>query len=111
MPEKRRFSGAERNDEIGRQTKRRARNPCPTCVKNNDDPAQHTHHRSSSKRCLYHKKNKTELAKNAFDGDHELFIVKTGCERTCRIPGLQQQMLVAVQKIRDVTFEAALLAN
>jgi len=110
MPEKRKSSPS--NIEDKRQPKRHARNPCPTCVENNNDQAQHTHSRSSSKRCPYHRKNKTELANDAFGGaDCELFIIKVGCEKTCRIPGLQQQISIAVEKIRDVTFEAALLAN
>ena len=56
-------------------------------------------------------KNKRELAKSAFNGDHELFTIKTGCERVCCIPGLQREISAAVERIRDVTYEAALLAN
>jgi hypothetical protein len=47
----------------------------------------------------------------AFDGKPELFSIKTGCELVCRLPGLQQEISAAVEKIRDVTYEAALLAN
>ena len=87
------------------------KNPCPTCSKNND-PAQSTHSHSSSKKCPYHKKNKNELAKDAFNKDPpELFTIKAGCEQTCRVDGLQKQISIAVEKICDVTFEAALLAN
>ena len=76
-----------------------------------NDPAQNTHSRSSSKKCPHHKKTKRELTKEAFNGEAELFTIKIGCERTCRIPGLQQQISVAADGIRNITYEATLLAN
>ena len=88
------------------------RRPCPTCIKNGIPVEQaSTHSRSSHLRCPFHKKNKCELAKESFGQHPELFTIKTGCERACRIPGLQQQISTAVENIRDVTYEATLLAN
>ena len=107
MPTKRNFFGENKQETIKKQCVHR---PCPTCVKH-EDPAQTTHSRSSNTLCPYRQKNKSELAKDAFDGDFELFTIKVGCEKTCRILGLQQQISIAVEKIRDVTFEASLLAN
>ena len=70
-----------------------------------------THSRSSSSLCPYHKKNKCELAKEAFSTEIEMFTIKTGCERVCRIPGLQREISAAVERVRDITFEGSLLAN
>jgi len=88
----------------------RERRPCPTCVKNNH-PEQNTHSRASSRLCPFRKKNKDKLAKEAFGGGHELFTIKTRCERVCQVPGLQQEISAAVERIRDITYEGALLAN
>ena len=103
-------SAARRAEGIAQAPEQQTRRPCPTCVQNNN-PTQDTHSRSSSALCPYHKMTKKELAKSAFNGPPELFIIKTGCKGACRIPGLQQQISDAVERIRDVTYEAALLAN
>ena len=50
------------------------------------------------------------MAKEVF-GDYELFTIKTGCERICRVPGLQKEISAAAERVRDITYEASLLAN
>jgi hypothetical protein len=101
---------AKQAERVAQAPEQQTRRPCPTCVQN-DDPAQDTHSRSSSALCPYHKKGKKELAKLAFNGHPELFTIKTGCERACQVPGLQREISNAVERIRDITYEAALLAN
>ena len=79
--------------------------PCPTCLKNGvltkDLP---THSRSSSKKCLFHKKNKCAMAKEAFGMKPEMFTIKMGCQRACRIPGLQQEIFSTVEHVVPVYF-------
>ena len=86
--------------------------PCLTCLKNSvpaKDPP--THSCSSSKKCPFYQKNKCAMAKEAFGMKPEMFTIKMGCKQACQIPGLQQEIFSAIERIHDVTFEASLLAN
>ena len=92
------------------QARPQVQQPCGTCIKNND-PAQDTHSRLSSRLCPYYKPNKCKWVKSAFDGKPELFTIKTRCKLVYYLPSLQQEISATVEKIHDVTYEVALLAN
>ena len=86
--------------------------PCPTCLKNGVPIEQaSSHSRASSSLCPYRIKPKRTQAKEAFGQKAKIFTIKTGLQRACRIPGLQQEISSAVERIRDITFEGSLLAN
>ena len=95
-----------------RANKRNDCHPCPTCLVSGiliEQASSHSH--LSSKLCSFHKKNKHEMAKEAFRMKLEMFTIKLGCRQACQILNLQQEIISTVKIICDITFERSLLAN
>ena len=51
------------------------------------------------------------MVKEVFGVKPEMFTIKLGCRQACQIPNLQQEIILTVKVICDITFKGLLLAN